>query len=231
MTFTGFAAIATLWLMLRQPETLAPEARQPLKPARLWAATREVFAHPTTRLSIFVQTLCFGMLFGTLSSTQQVFDQSYGQRDTFHLWFGGIAVLASSAGFLNARLVGRLGMRPIIKAMLTAQVGLSAMMALVATLGIPTQAELLVYAFWTTTLFFQAGLTIGNLNALAMEPMGHIAGVAASVISAVATIGAVIIAVPIGLAFDGTPLPLAVATCILATIALWLTTMIRRDTD
>lgn len=231
VTFTGFAAIATLWLMLRQPETLAPEARQPIKPARLWAATREVFAHPTTRLSIFVQTLCFGMLFGTLSSTQQVFDQSYGQRDTFHLWFGGIAVLASSAGFLNARLVGRLGMRPIIKAMLTAQVGLSAMMALVATLGIPTQAELLVYAFWTTTLFFQAGLTIGNLNALAMEPMGHIAGVAASVISAVATIGAVIIAVPIGLAFDGTPLPLAVATCILATIALWLTTMIRRDTD
>jgi len=84
------------------------------------------------------------------------------------------------------------------------------------------------YVFWITSNFFQAGLTIGNLNALALEEMGHIAGLAASVITAVATIGAVAISAPIALAFDGTPMPMAIGTVISAALALWLTTMIKR---
>ena len=58
-----------------------------------------------------------------------------------------------------------------------------------------------------------AGLVLGNLNAIALEPMGHIAGMAASVSGAVATVLAVMIAAPLGLAFDGTPLPLALGIC------------------
>ena len=53
------------------------------------------------------------------------------------------------------------------------------------------------------------GLTIGNLNAIALEPMGHIAGTAASVIGAISTVGSVLLAIPVALSFDGTPLPLA----------------------
>lgn len=74
----------------------------------------------------------------------------------------------------------------------------------------------------------QAGLTIGNLNALAMEPVGHLAGIAASIIAALSTVGAVMIAVPIGLAFNGTPLPMAIGTLICVIIGLWLTTKIKR---
>ena len=81
------------------------------------------------------------------------------------------------------------------------------------------------------SVFFQAGLTLGNLNALALEPMGHIAGMAASLVTALATVGAVIIAIPIGLQFDGTPLPLALGTFVCAVLAFWLTSQIRRDTD
>jgi DHA1 family bicyclomycin/chloramphenicol resistance-like MFS transporter len=231
LTFAGFSMLATLWLMLRQPETLAVQDRRPLSFAALWDAVRQVFAHPTVRLSTFVQTLSFGMLFSVLSSTQQVFDLTYGQGDHFHLWFGGIAILAASASVVNARLVGRLGMRPIIKAMFLAQMLLSLAMIGIVALHLPNQIELLFYAFWTMTVFFQAGLTIGNLNALAMEPLGHIAGSAASVITATATVGAVLIAVPIGLQFDGTPLPLALGTCACAVLAFWLTTLIRRDSD
>jgi DHA1 family bicyclomycin/chloramphenicol resistance-like MFS transporter len=80
-------------------------------------------------------------------------------------------------------------------------------------------------------VFFQAGLTIGNLNALAMEPMGHIAGTATSIITAVATVGAVLIAVPIGLSFDGTPWPLAMGLFVCAVLAFVLTSLIRRDSD
>jgi len=214
IAFAIFATISAFWLALRQPETLPHDKRRPLSIRNLGLAAVEVFSHPTVRLSIFVQTLSFGILFSVLSSTQQVFDQTYGQGDTFHLWFGGIAILASSASV-----------------MFMAQMFLSLTMVLIVSLHLPNQIELMFYALWTVAVFFQAGLTIGNLNALAMEPMGHIAGSAASVIAATSTIGAVIIAVPIGLMFDGTPLPLALGAFVCAALAFWLTSLIRRGSD
>ena len=231
LSFILFSVLTTLWLLLRQPETLMQEQRRPLSIMSLWSAITEMFAHPTARLSIFIQTLTFGMLFNILSSTQQVFDQAFGQGDSFHLWFGGIAIISASASFLNARLVGRLGMRAIIKAMYTVQIGMTLALILITLSGAPYWIAFGAYVLWVLSNFFQAGLTIGNLNALGMEEMGHIAGLAASVIAAVATIGAVMIAVPIALQFDGTPLPMAIGTLICATLALWLTTMIRRPGD
>jgi DHA1 family bicyclomycin/chloramphenicol resistance-like MFS transporter len=231
LAFAMFMSAMTLWMMLRQPETLAPENRRPLSMANLMAAVVEVFSHPTVRLATFVQTLSLGMLFSMLSSTQQVFDQTYGQGHTFHFWFGGIAVLASTASIVNARFVRRLGMRPIIKAMFVAQILISLGMLAVMMLGLPNRIELLFYALWNVSVFFQAGLTLGNLNALALEPMGHIAGSAASIVTATATVGAVIIAIPIGLSFDGTPLRLAIGILVCAFLAFLLTSMIRRDSD
>jgi len=229
LAFILFAALSILWLGLRQPETLPVDRRRAINGGAFLDAIREMAAHPTVRLSIAVQVLSFGMLFATLSSTQQIFDLTYGQGTVFHLWFGGIAVLAASASFVNARLVMRLGMRALIKAMLSVQVGMSALMAAVILTGLAGEAELYVYALWTVSVFFQAGLTLGNLNALGMEPMGHIAGMAASIMASIGTIGAVLIAVPIGLAFDGTALPLALGTFVCAVLALALTTRIKRD--
>ena len=228
VAFIVFSLVTTLWLLLRQPETLTPEKRRPLSLHAVWSAVVEMFSHPTARLSILIQTLTFGMLFSVLSSTQQVFDVTYGQGEHFHLWFGGIAVVSASSGFLNARLVGRLGMRAIIKAMYTAQIVITAGLIAVLLAGSPFGLGFPAYLFWVTANFFQAGLTIGNLNALGMEEMGHIAGLAATVIAAVATIGAVLLAVPIALQFDGTPLPMAIGALIMSAVALWLTTMIKR---
>ena len=67
-----------------------------------------------------------------------------------------------------------------------------------------------LFVFWMFSIFFQAGLTMGNLTALAMEPVGHIAGTAASLISATATIGSVILAAIVGQLFDGTLLVMIV---------------------
>ena len=226
--FAIFASANAIWLFLRQPETMAPEVRRPLKLSSVIAATKEMFAHRTARLSIFIQTLTFGMLFTVLSSTQQVFDQTFGQGDTFHLWFAGIAVVAATGSVLNARIVGRLGMRAIVKGMYTAQIGISLTMVVIVLADLPYVIAFGAYVAWVTANFFQAGLTIGNLNALAMEEMGHIAGLAASVIAAVSTVGAVLLAVPAALAFNGTPLPMALANLMMAGVALWLTTMIKR---
>jgi len=228
LAFILFATLVVLWLGVRQPETLLPQNRRSLRLAPMVLAVREILSNHTTRTSILVQTLTFGMLFIVLSSTQQVFDVTFGQGEHFHLWFGGIAIVASSASLLNARLVGRLGMRAIVKTMFTIQIIVTLAMIVLTAFNGPWLLSFGIYVVWTTSNFFQAGLTIGNLNALAMEPMGHIAGIAASMIAALSTVGAVIIAAPVGLAFDGSPMPMAIGILICAALALWLTTTIKR---
>jgi DHA1 family bicyclomycin/chloramphenicol resistance-like MFS transporter len=228
VAFMIFSVLTLLWLVIRQPETLSTENRRPVSAFAMWGAIKEMFAHRTARLSIFVQTLTYGMLFTVLSSTQQVFDITFGQGAHFHYWFGGIAVVAASASVLNARIVVRLGMRAIIKSMFMVQIGVTLLMIAITLADGPYWLVFGTYVVWITSNFFQAGLTIGNLNALAMEEMGHIAGMAASVISAFATIGGVIIAAPVGLTFNGTAIPMAIGILICASVALWLTTMIKR---
>jgi DHA1 family bicyclomycin/chloramphenicol resistance-like MFS transporter len=171
------------------------------------------------RLSILVQTLVFGALFATLSSIQPVFEGSFDRGGTFALWFAVIALVSGLASLLNARLVVRLGMRTMVRLTLEAQLALSGVMAAGTLAGLwPEGVGFAVFLVWSVSVFMMAGLALGNVNAMAMEPMGHIAGTAASVVSAIATVGAVAIAVPIGLAFDGTPGPLAtgVLLCVLA---------------
>lgn len=228
ITFVIFSVLVTAWLLMRQPETLEIQDRRPLSGVALWAALVEMFSHPTARLSIFIQTLTFGMLFVVLSTTQQVFDITFDQGAHFHLWFGGIAILAASGSILNARIVGTFGMRAIIKATFAIQIVITLIMIAVTLTNAPYWLAFGMYVVWVTGNFFQAGLCIGNLNALGMEEMGHIAGLAASVLASVATVGAVIIAVPIALMFDGTPLPMAIGALLCASFAWYLTGLIKR---
>ncbi|TCO69719.1 multidrug effflux MFS transporter [Rhodovulum euryhalinum] len=221
--FLVFSAISIGWYALRQPETLPPARRRPLKPGPLIEAAREVFADPVARIAVLVQTLIFSVLFMMLTSIQQVFDIHFGRGDSFPLWFGLIAVIAGSASFTNAMLVGRLGMRFLVRVTLTGQMVLSAVMAGLFWGGIlPPGAEFATFILWAITLFGMLGLTIGNLNALAMEPLGHIAGMAASIIGALATVMSAILASPVGQAFDGTPRPLAAGVVLAVTAAVLL---------
>ena len=98
----------------------------------------------------------------------------------------------------------------------------SGIMVLLFAAGlVPESIAFWAYLYWTITVFFMAGLTIGNLNALALQPMGHIAGMAASVIAAISTVLSVILAIPIGQAFNGTPAPLLIGTMICSGLC-WL---------
>jgi MFS transporter, DHA1 family, multidrug resistance protein len=216
IAFMLFSVVSMLWLMLRQPETLLPAARRPFRVAPLVEAFREVLSHRVIVTAIAVQTLCFGALFGTLSSTQQIFDETFGMAASFPLWFAGIALAACAAGLINARLVGRVGMRRMVSVTLLAQVVSSAVMVVLESAGLPFAVAFGVYLVWTTGVFFGVGLTLGNLNALALEPVGHIAGMASSVVGAISTVLAVVIAVPLGLAFDGTAVPLAIGVAVLS---------------
>lgn len=219
--FILFSALSMVWLMARQPETLAPAARSPLRMAPLMAAAREVMGHRVVQVSIAMQAMLFAALFGTLSQIQYLFDQTYGRAETFPYWFAGIALVSGSASLLNAQLVMRLGMRRLVRLALMAQLVLSGAVA-VLTLGglLPGGAGFALFLIWVCGVFFMTGFTLGNINAIAMEPLGRVAGMAASLISALATVAGVVLAVPLGLAFDGSIGPLALGVAALAGLAV-----------
>lgn len=231
VSFTAFAAVSGLWLALRQPETLLSVDRRPLKLVMLWHGLREVLSHRTVVICIAVMTMGFGILFGTLSSTQQIFDITFGRGSSFALWFGLIALLSLPAGFVNARFVGRLGMRRLVSYTFLAQLMIT---LLVVTLtyadSLPAPYAFAAYVVWAVSVFSMANIVFGNLNAIALAPLGHIAGLASSVVIASATVLAVGVAAPLGLMFDGTPVPLLAGVAVLLAMAIGLMQLMPSDT-
>ena len=221
--FIVFGLIGAFWLNLRQEETLAVENRRPLNVASLKEAFVEVVSHRMVRLYIAVLTLGFGQMFAFLSSIQQIYAEIFDKAESFPLWFAVGGILSGGGTILNATLVMRLGMRRLAIAAYAAQTVIAGGILLVSVLGLmPDVLAFPVFWLWSISIFFMAGLTFGNLNALALQPMGHIAGMAASVVGAMATVLAVAIAAPIGLAFNGTLVPLTVGTLICSALAWWL---------
>ena len=229
-SFIVFALFSALWLGLRQPETLPPANRRPLRPKLLWQGLREVLSHHTVVMCIAVMTMGFGVLFGTLSSTQQIFDITFRRGESFALWFGLIALLSLPAGFLNARLVGRLGMRRLVTLTFLAQLGITVIvLVLIRSAILPDQYAFAAYVVWAVSVFSMANIVFGNLNAIALAPLGHIAGLASSIVIAAATVLAVAVAAPLGLMFDGTPVPLLVGVTVLLALAIGLMQMMPKD--
>ena len=227
-SFVVFAGLITVWLMVRQPETLPKESRVPFRLSYMQVTFVDAMRNEMFLICTIVITLVFGILMALLSSTQQIYDVVFDEAENFHLWFGLTAVIAASASLINAALVERLGMRILVAAAMLGQLLLSVVMAIII-IGDLLPHDLYFYAYfvWSTSIFFMIGLTIGNLNALAMEPMGHVAGMAASIIGGVSNVFSLIIAIPIGLAFNGSPLPLAIGVAVSCVVGTLLVQRIR----
>jgi len=220
--FLAMAIIAGLWLALRQDETLPPERRAALSPAELTRAAISVVRHPVT----IGYTLAVGCIFGGfiayLGTSQQIFAEQYGQGDYFAVWFGVFAVAIAIAMMLNARLVMRFGMRVLSKWALRASIALSAafLAAGIAAGGHPPLWSLGLYLFAN---FFCSGILFGNYNAIALEPMGRIAGMAAAISGALSSLLAIIAGSIIGQQYDETVIPLAAGFAIMGLAAFLLT--------
>ncbi|MFP4042973.1 MAG: multidrug effflux MFS transporter [Rhodosalinus sp.] len=227
VAFMLFGLVAPIWMALRLEEPLPREMRRAFRMHALTTAAAEIAMNPMVRLSILVQALVFGQMFSMLVSVQPVFDVTFGRAESFPLWFGVVAVIAGSATLLNALLVMRLGMRFLITVALAAQCVLSGAMIAIILAAPPDPLFFALFVIWQTSLFFQVGLTVGNINAMAMEPLGHIAGFASSIIGGLSTVLAVMLAIPVGLMFDGTPLPLATGVFVMGVAALVLMLRLR----
>ena len=181
--FAGFLVmeiIAGLWLALRQEETLPPERRRAFSPRALWGAGVEAFHHPVTLGYTIATGFVFSALIAYLGTSQQIFAELYEQGPKFALWFAAFAIALAISTIVNGRFVVKLGMRKITKWALRTSVILSVVFLGIAFVsgGHPPLYALGLYLF---CLFFCNGLLFGNYNALALEPVGHIAGMAAAV--------------------------------------------------
>ena len=210
--------IGLAWFAWRQPETLRADRRAPFSLRRILGAFGEAFTHPVTLGYTVAAGLVFGAFVGYLASTQQVLGELYGLGAQFPLYFGANALAFGLASMLNARLVMKLGMRRLAGAGLGATTTLSAIFFIVTLLlgGHPPLWTLMAYLLAT---FFFVGVLFGNFNALAMEPMGHIAGVAAAVIGSGATIISSVLGWALGQAYDGTVRPMIAGFAVLTLLA------------
>ena len=67
--------------------------------------------------------------------------------------------------------------------------------------GLP---PLWLFVAYLLIVFLCVGLLFGNLNALAMEPLGHLAGVGSAVVTSLSVFVSVPLGTLVGLSFDGT---------------------------
>lgn len=222
LVLVGIGTIFLCWFAVRQPETHPPEARVEFSAAVIFSAARQVLAHPITLGYMLATGLIFGAFISYLGTSQQIFQEQYGLGNLFPVFFGILAAGIGAASIVNARLVMRLGMRLLSKWALRASCSMSlGFLALAWALG--GHPPLLLFMAYMLVCFFCNGLLFSNYNALAMEPMGHIAGVAAAVTGAVATLVALVTGSLIGRAYDGTVIPLVAGFALLSLAALIVT--------
>ncbi len=214
-----FGLFVTVWAWFRLPETLHPEDRRELT----WRRTAEAFRMVLTNRLAFGYTvgtaLIFGVLFGFINQAEQIYTQVYHLGPAFTLYFSLVAVFMAAASFANSRLVQRFGMRPLSHGALIGFAALSTLQFVIAlawggTLPFPLFLGLMVPTF---CLF---GFIGTNFNALAMDPLGHVAGTASSVLGFMQTLGGGIIGAVIGYAYNGTLIPLYAGFIILSLLSL-----------
>lgn len=222
--YCALAAAVGLWLAVRQPETLDAGKRKPFRVGPIFAAAQEVVSNRPAMGFSLAAGLMFGAFLGYLSSSQQMFQDLYGVGAAFPFYFGSLAAGVGLAMFVNGTLVMRFGMQRLTNLAFIGVAGLSLafLPVALATAGKPPLWAMLCYLF---PAFFCFGALLGNLNAMSMQALGHIAGVASAIIGSMRLAIAMPLGLIIGRAFNGTVLPMvmgfAALSCLALTTTLW----------
>lgn len=216
------AALNLGWFAMRQAETLPPEQRVRFSARTILAGCKETFGNRLTLGYTLGSGFVFGAFIAYLSTSQQVFQEQYALGDKFPLLFGLLASGIGLASLLNGTLVVRFGIRRLSRMALVADCLLGAAGVLGSWLSdgrLPL--ELLIALLFGC--FFCNGVLFGNFGARAMQPMGHIAGVAAAATNSASGLIALALGSAFGRAYDGTALPLVAGFTISGLLSLAIT--------
>lgn len=214
--------VTALWFALRIEESLPVERRRELSFTRVFRAVAETFR---TRVALGYMTatgLVFGAFIGYLASAQQIFQEMFDMGKLFPICFGTLAITFGAASLTNAKLVMRFGMRKLSHRALLGHTILSLVFVAFA-FYVDGKPPFLAFMAYMMGAFFLIGLLFGNFNAMAMAPLGHIAGVGAAVIGMMTTFISVGCGAIIGHAYQGTILPLAIGFSVLGVLSLLVT--------
>ena len=228
-SFLLFAVVTLTWFALRIPETLALENRVPFSLGRIVHSIQEILKIRAALGYTLTAGLVNGFFLGYLNSSQQIFQEQYALGEAFPLYFAMIALSLGIASFLNARLVMRYGMRQLIRSALAIVFGLAVIFlgVSVAFTGQPPLWSLMAYLMVS---FFCTGILFGNLNALVMQPLGHLAGVGAAVVGSITTLISMLLGIMIGRSYNGTVLPLVIGMVILTAISIFIVRWVESKT-
>lgn len=217
--FLVLSVVAMAWFSLRQPETLPKDKRSRFSPEQMIRDIKFICTLPSAIGYTITMGFIFGAFIGYLSSAQQILQIQYALGNHFSIYFGVLAASIGMASLLNARLVMRFGMRRLSRTAMIVTALLSAPFFLLAQYyqGNPPLAMLMTYLL---CVFFFFGIMFGNLNALAMEPLGHIAGLGSAVVGSVSTLMSVMLGIIVADAYDGTILPLVAGFSVLSILGL-----------
>lgn len=216
----GFSLLVALWFWRRQPETLPLRNRTGFSALMVLRGFRQVLSYRRTMIFTYIWGLITGSFLVYLSTSQQIFEKQYAMPDLFPYLFAGLAITIGSATFLNGTLVLRFGMRKLITAALIVYTLTPLGYWLLFADGVnPPVWTLMVFL---GLQFFAVGFLFGNLRSMAMEPLGHIAGIGAAITGFLATLMSVPISTWIGQFVTDSALPLFLGFLCCGTVSLLL---------
>lgn len=226
----AMALVGFVWFALRQPETLHAADRRAFSAVNIVRGIKQICGYRIAVGYTLSAGCVFGAFVGYLSSAQQVFQSTYQLGDLFPLFFGMAALAIGTASVCNSKLVMRLGMRLLSRRALIGLTLLSGAFLIPVMLsdGIP---PLWAFMVWLLGTFFCVGMLFGNFNALAMEPLGHMAGLGAALVGSVSSFISLPLGWAIGHFYDGTVLPLVGGFAILGLISFGLMTWTERGRE
>jgi MFS transporter, DHA1 family, multidrug resistance protein len=213
--------IALTWFTIRQPETLARELRIAFSVKKTMMGAVEICTNRIVLGYTLAAGLIHGAFLGYLNSVQQVFQEVYALGRQFPLYMAVLALFIGGASYCNSRMVMRVGMRSLSRRAVMLLIVISVVyLTVVYSMGGHSPLWMLMVCF--ALAFFCIGILFGNLNAIAMEPLGHIAGIGAALVGSLSTFLSVPLAVVIGRCYDGTTLPLVGGFAILSILTAFV---------
>ena len=214
LLLAGYALAMLIWSSLRLPETLHPEFRRSLRWSEMASAVRATVRDPLSRGYTLAMTVTFACLVAYISSIQQIIFDVFREGRLIGLVFASIAAPMALASWLNSRFITRFGLRRVGH---SASLAVALIMLTHAAIGFSGHETLPLFVLMQGLAMAAFAFASSNLGTLAMERMAPIAGTASSVQGVVGTMGAALIAFPIGQAFDGTVRPYLLGCAVCAT--------------
>ncbi len=220
------ALLSTVWMHFRLDETLAIEKRAPFSLSNIKRGMIETIKHPEARTYTLGAGIMFGAFVGYLSSSQQILQVQFATGELFSVYFGALALAIGFSSFANSKLVMRFTMESLCIAALLVVLCTSLIYLVYSQFN--ADAGLTSFMLYMLSTFFCFGILFGNFNSLAVHPLGHIAGVATSVISTVQTFISVLVGTYVGQHYDGSVIPLILGFIACSSLTLILMLWLRR---